>query len=280
MNGRLLGYLNWKAGRNTFHLRRVIDKLTDDLRVHKPDHIAVTGDLTNISLPLEFEHAANWLRELGPPTHVSVVPGNHDAYIDMPHEESLAHWSDYMASDERGTGLVTPTQDGFPFVRVVGDIALIGLSSACPALPFLATGRLKDPQLRALEETLKRLEDQDLFKLIMVHHPPLPSMGDWRRGLLDAEALEGVLERGGADLVIHGHNHRHSHVVLEGPKGPIPIIGAPSASVGREGLWPLGTYYLYEIARGEDGWDCELVSRGLTSPEGEVQELDRVKLTG
>lgn len=279
MGGRLLGYLNWVAGRSSFHQREIVDKLTADLRSNGADHIAVTGDLTNISLPVEFKLAADWLRELGPPDRVTVVPGNHDAYVAMSFEDSLAHWSDYMVSDKKGATFACQGRGGFPFVRIVGEVALIGLTSACPTLPFMATGRLKNPQIRALGDTLRRLEDQDLFKIILIHHPPLPGMAGWRRGLVDAGALKGVLEELGADLVIHGHNHRHSHVVLEGRTGPIPIIGAPSASVGRTGLWPLGAYYLYEISRREGGWGCEMVSRGLTSPEGSVRELSREVLT-
>ena len=58
-----------------------LDRLVDDLRAQKPDHIAVTGDLTNIAMREEFENARLWLEELGPPDRVTAIPGNHDAYV-------------------------------------------------------------------------------------------------------------------------------------------------------------------------------------------------------
>lgn len=277
---RLLGYLNWIAGRGSFHDRKTLDRLTADLKASNADHIAVTGDLTNISLPLEFQQAAEWLRELGPPDRVTVVPGNHDAYVPMPVESGLGHWAAYMASDKTGAAFVSADQSGFPFVRVVGDVALIGLSSACPTLPFMATGRLKQPQIEAFRAVLTQLGDHDLFKIVLVHHPPLPGMSDWRRGLHDAEALREVLRELGPNLVLHGHDHQRTHVVLESSRGPVPIIGAPSASVGKEGSWALAAYHLYEISRSNGGWACEMSVRGLAVTGGQVEELDRVTITG
>jgi len=280
MGQRLLGYLNWIAGRGSFHDRETLDRLTADLKARKADHIAVTGDLTNISLPLEFQQAAQWLRDLGAPNRVSVIPGNHDAYVHVPAESGLDHWSAYMVSDEKGSAFAPPDQAGFPFVRIVGEVALIGLSSACPTWPFMATGRLKQPQIEALKLVLERLRDRDLFRTVLVHHPPLPGMADWRRGLHDAGALREVLRELGPDLVLHGHNHQHSHVVLESSDGPVPIIGAPSASVGREGSWALAAYHLYEISRNNGGWVCEMSVRGYAAPGDQVRELDRVRITG
>jgi 3',5'-cyclic AMP phosphodiesterase CpdA len=280
MGQRLPGYLNWIGGRKSFHTRETLDRLTADLRTQGADHITVTGDLTNISLPLEFRRAAGWLRDLGPPDRVTVVPGNHDAYVHVPAETGLGHWSAYMASDDKGAAFVPRGQAGFPFVRIVGEVALIGLSSAFPTWPFMATGRLQARQIEALRTVLERLRGQDLFKTVLVHHPPLPGMADWRRGLRDAAALQEVLRDLGPDLVLHGHNHQHSHVILESPEGPVPIIGAASASVGREGSWALAAYHLYEISRGNGGWVCEMSVRGLAAPGDQVRELDRVTITG
>src|SRR5215469_5154405 len=78
---RLVGYINWRRSRRRVHRRDVLDAITRDLHGTQPDHVAVTGDLVNIALPAEFAHARRWLETLGPPAHVSVVPGNHDAYV-------------------------------------------------------------------------------------------------------------------------------------------------------------------------------------------------------
>ena len=78
---RLLGYLNWVRKRRAIHRRDVLAAIVADLHAAKPDHIAVTGDLVNIALPAEIANAAHWLEALGPPAQVSLVPGNHDAYV-------------------------------------------------------------------------------------------------------------------------------------------------------------------------------------------------------
>ena len=47
---RALGYLNWTRNRHKYHRREVLDALVADMRAQAPDHIAVTGDLVNLSL--------------------------------------------------------------------------------------------------------------------------------------------------------------------------------------------------------------------------------------
>ena len=62
MGKRLLGYLSWQRRRRLIHRAEVLDALLKDLESRAPAHLAITGDLTNISLPGEFSQAADWLR--------------------------------------------------------------------------------------------------------------------------------------------------------------------------------------------------------------------------
>ena len=62
---RALGYLNWHRRRKSFHVRRVVDLLVEDVKNQTPDHIAVTGDLVNLSLRAEFDQALAWLETIG-----------------------------------------------------------------------------------------------------------------------------------------------------------------------------------------------------------------------
>src|SRR5882672_8065288 len=78
---RLIGYLHWRRIRHLVHRTAALDAITRDLAAMRPDHVAVTGDLVNIALPSEFARARHWLEGLGGPADVSVVPGNHDAYV-------------------------------------------------------------------------------------------------------------------------------------------------------------------------------------------------------
>ena len=78
---RLLGYVNWRRNRHKVHRTEQVDMLVRDLKSRAPDHVAVTGDLVNIALEAEFAQARAWLHGLGSPHDVTLVPGNHDAYV-------------------------------------------------------------------------------------------------------------------------------------------------------------------------------------------------------
>src|SRR5262245_35621946 len=88
-NKRITGRLSWRVNRRRIHLARVLDLMMADMAEQPIDHIAVTGDLVNISLPQEFERAARWLRTIGPASKVTVIPGNHDAYVRVKGDEGL-----------------------------------------------------------------------------------------------------------------------------------------------------------------------------------------------
>ena len=66
-NKRILGYINWHRGRKNVHLRDKIETLLQDIELHEPDHIVVTGDLVNLGLPEEFMAAMEWLEDICPP---------------------------------------------------------------------------------------------------------------------------------------------------------------------------------------------------------------------
>ena len=81
INKRGLGLINWYRKRHRHHRADVLDAIVCDMQAQSPDHTAVTGDLVNVSLESEFAAAARWLAQVGTPEQVTLVPGNHDAYI-------------------------------------------------------------------------------------------------------------------------------------------------------------------------------------------------------
>ena len=277
---RLLGYLNWQRRRKRDHIRAALDALVADLLTQAPDHIAVTGDLVNIGLPLEHVRALEWLQALGPPERVTVVPGNHDIYVRMRPDPGTRRWAAYMSSNAAGSACVESLPDGFPFVRRVGDVALIGLCSAVPTPPFVASGRLGPEQRRALADVLGRLHKDGLFRVVLIHHPPLPGQARPSRGLQDAAELEAILLKCGAELVLHGHNHLNMLSWRHWQAGAVPVVGLPSASMGRRHKGePLARYNLYRIHVDRQSSRIELISRGLAEPGGPTVEIERRWLT-
>lgn len=276
---RVLGFLNWQRGRRFVHLSAVADRIAADAKAQKPDHIAITGDLCNIGLPAEYAQALRWVEDIGPPERVTVIPGNHDIYVPLASDPGVRRWRAYMAGDGAGNGDRSAASGdmNFPFVRRIGPVALIGLNSAVPTPPFIAAGRLGRAQLDALGGTLDSLAREQLMRVVLIHHPPLPGQASRRRGLEDAAELEKVLRQHGAELVLHGHNHRNSLKWCRSLGGEIPVVGVATASAGRAHHGePLARYNLYRIGEGP----ITVVTRGIAEPGGDVVELKRQVLTG
>ena len=282
---RALGAANWYGHRQHVHLREVLDLLVADMQAHKPDHIAVTGDLVNLGLPDEHEAALRWLEALGSPDHVTVVPGNHDAYTRLRGDVGYRRWQAYMAGDASQEN--PPDQRmaaEFPFVRRRGPVALIGLGSGVPTRPFESAGRVGPLQVEQLRRRLADARMDGLVRIVAIHHPPHRYAQEWRTGLKDAGPLEAVLRAAGAELVLHGHFHRAQTRWIESPGGQVPVLGVPSASAAiRHKGADLAGYSLYAIARdaggSKSGIRIEVVRRGLAEPGGKIIELERTAIS-
>jgi 3',5'-cyclic AMP phosphodiesterase CpdA len=267
---RALGYLNWTRNRHRYHRREVLDALVADVRAQAPDHIAVTGDVVNLSLETEFAPSRAWLESVGEAQHVTVIPGNHDAYVRSTKHRAAEAWDDFLRGDEdAGNG-------AFPFLRRRGPVALIGVSSAVPTLPLMATGRLGRAQLVAIEKILAGLVGEQTYRVLLVHHP-LHSSSRVKR-LTDSRQLRALIRQYGVELVLHGHDHIHSTMWLEGPHGNVPAIGVPSASSIGHGHYPAAAFNLFSIAREDGAWRCEQTVRAIDGGM-QVKEIRRVRLS-
>jgi 3',5'-cyclic AMP phosphodiesterase CpdA len=269
---RMLGYINWQRRRRQYS-RAYLDRLTADLAQQNPDHIAITGDLVNISLPGEFLLARAWLETLGTPDRVTVIPGNHDAYVRLKRDPGFRSWGDYMRSNWAGAGLMLDAENGFPFVRRFGDIALVGLSSALPTAPLMASGRLGPAQLAAMGVALDALREENLCRVVLVHHPPLPGMSPWKSGLHDARATRSHFLRHGAELVLHGHMHRDMLFPMATAHGPLFVVGVASASATFRRAGRVARYNLFTIEQTNAGWRIHMRSRAM-GDDGELIETD------
>ncbi len=239
LSKRMLGYVNWHRGRKYVHRRDILDLLTRDIVEQKPDHIAVTGDLVNLGLPEEFLRAAEWLHHLGPPEPRDGDPRQSRRLCASAPRSGHPSLAALHGVERRRREAVPDSADAFPFVRRFGDVALIALSSAIPTMPFIAAGKIGSAQRAFLANALDRLKQANLFRVVLIHHPPLREQAGWHRGLRDARRFTRVLRQHGAELVLHGHNHEQTVHELETATGPAIVIGVPSASEAVEGRIPL-----------------------------------------
>src|SRR5205814_8181389 len=84
----------------------------------------------------------------------------------------------------------------FRVVKLADRVAVIGLSSALARPPFVASGRLGDTQLRALEEILACPDLRDKVPIIVLHHPvhnPPTWLKSRLEGLADATRLKQLV---------------------------------------------------------------------------------------
>lgn len=262
MGKRFLGYLSWRIRRKYRHRREMLDLLVEDLRAFTPDHIVITGDLTHLGLATEFQQARAWLQSLGSGKDVTVVPGNHDIYAEDSRHR-VEYWSDYMSADDRA-------RSGFPFVRVRHPVAFVGVNSGDVSPPFFATGCVGQDQLECLETILDDLANQNLCRVVLVHHSPVEGQERWRKRLIDANALAQVLARKGAELVLHGHGHRVRLSSLGAHESGIPVLSAASASSVHPSTEKSAAYHRIEIRPQDPGFHIQIETR-VCLPDGEVK---------
>ena len=225
---RLLGGANLLILRRHKHRMPLLQAMGEDLRQRSFDHLALTGDLCNIALVSEWEAALRWIEalQLGP-DRVTVIPGNHDAYVpEVFHDGTFERmFAQYQTADLRGGS------ESYPFVRIRGEVALICTSTAVPTSGIGAWGRVGGEQMQRLESLLMSPDVRSRRRVVLIHHPPLVNRPGEDRNLRDRTAVQALLARTGADLVLHGHDHRDFFNYLSGPDGTrVPVIGAGSAS--------------------------------------------------
>jgi 3',5'-cyclic AMP phosphodiesterase CpdA len=247
-NKRWIGRVNLLLSRSRHHQVEIFDAMVDDINDLAPDHVLVTGDVTNIALEPEFVYAREHFDRIAlGASGTTVIPGNHDAYVAQGAEFFAQHFADYHRGDpewELGDG------EQFPMVRVRGDLAIIGLSTSRQTPWFTAYGVVGEAQLERLATILSDPRLDGLFRVIAIHHPPAgPPSISRIRGLRDREALAAVIADCGAELVLHGHEHRDVRAELFGPdRDSIDVRGIQSASYESGVEHKRARYRIYEVA--------------------------------
>jgi 3',5'-cyclic AMP phosphodiesterase CpdA len=159
----------------------------DELNSLDPDVTIITGDITENGYYLEFQKAVPYLDEIKSP--ILVVPGNHDARHvgDECFEELIKNRYDILKDKKHG-------------------LKVIGLDSSEPDLDY---GRVGRSQQNWMEKELVNADEENLYKIIALHHHiiPVPKTGRERNVLSDAGDILQSLMSGRADLVLSGHKH-------------------------------------------------------------------------
>ncbi|RUM95546.1 metallophosphoesterase [Pseudaminobacter arsenicus] len=273
---RVIGYVNWQRSRRRFLHEGVIGAIVSGLQAAGADHLAVTGDLVNLALDGEIELARLWLEALGLPENISVVPGNHDAYVPGAFDKICRAWGPYMAGDD-----CEPPSDrrAFPYLRVRGQVALIGVSTARATAPFMANGFFREEQAQRLGRVLDETSRRGLCRVVMIHHPPVRGAVPQHKRLLGIGLFQRVMRNHGAELILHGHSHLPSLYWVRGQGKQIPVVGVAAAGQAPGSSKPAAQYNLVEISGEPGAWHMRLERHGLKSGSALPVELAALDLT-
>jgi 3',5'-cyclic AMP phosphodiesterase CpdA len=277
-NKRWIGAANLLSNRSRHYHVAAFDQMIDDLNAQDIDHVLCTGDVTNLALEQEFAFARGKFDKLdGGPEHVTVIPGNHDAYV----AEGLEFFGKFFDEFSRtDPGWEWPNADAgerWPIVRIRGPVALIGVTTSRATPWFTAYGRVGDAQLARLDQVLADPRLAGKVRIVAVHHPPAGRAAkSVIRGLRDHAAFAEVIAKHGADLIVHGHEHRDMREVLAGPAGDVPVRGVASGTYYHDKPHRTARYRIYEIEDGKISGDHVRVWR----PDDKRFEAEPVSLTG
>ncbi|MEL6436119.1 MAG: metallophosphoesterase [Pseudomonadota bacterium] len=272
LSKRITGYVNWHSNRSGNMGVAALGALTDGLEDLQPDHIAITGDLTNLALEAEYKNTAAWLGSLGNADNISVIPGNHDAYVPRAMTKGLPLWAAWMVDD--ATKTAPKDNSGFPYTRVRGPVQIIGCSSAVATPAFVAAGRFGAQQAERLAAYLRDGKEHGLFRVVLIHHPPVQGAAKARKRLFGIGRFQSVIEQHGAELVLHGHTHLpQRHMIADN----VPVYGVPAASEAPGGHRPPAAVNIFDIERSRTGFRCtheewSVTSVGAMSPLSKTDE--------
>ncbi|MEL6574299.1 MAG: phosphodiesterase [Pseudomonadota bacterium] len=189
-------------------------------RVGPIDAVVLTGDLTDLAEPVEYDAFREIMAPLEPP--LFAIPGNHDARAPM--REGLGA-PDYL-----------PPAGPLNWSRRIGALLAIGLDTTVPGKPH---GHLEDTTLDWLDAVLS--DDADTPAIVFTHHPPFDTgiRHMDRQRLLNGEVLlERLARHASVRLVASGHVHRMIATPGNGATPPCLIAPAPAHAVSldhREG---------------------------------------------
>lgn len=259
-NKRWIGAMNLLSNRSRHYHVAAFEAMVDDLNAADIDHVLCTGDVTNLALRREFEFArAKFDRLALGPAHVTVIPGNHDAYVAEGVPLFAELFAPYAATDAGWTWTEADRAEGesddalrWPIVRVRGELALIGVSTSRATPWFTAYGRVGAGQLARLGRALADERLRGKARLVAIHHPPAGKRARSRiRGLRDHAAFAEVIAAAGADLIVHGHEHRDMLEELASPAGAVPVHGVASGTYHHDRPERTARYRVFHIVHGK-----------------------------
>jgi 3',5'-cyclic AMP phosphodiesterase CpdA len=191
-------------------------KFLDALRLAQRNgaqHIVISGDLTEMGTPTEYEHLAEVLSEAKvDPSTVTLIPGNHDAYT------APDGWKRALAGPLKPYAATSAEEPGKVVER--GGVAFLPIDVSKYQSVARSGGELTESTIAALE---RRFGDPGLANkavVVVQHHPPFSNpRSPWHfiDGLAGYALMLSMMARHPHIQLMHGHTHRITDRVLSLP---------------------------------------------------------------
>ena len=183
--------------------RRKLQRSLDTAKRVGAQHFVLSGDLTEIGAPGEYETLAEVLHDSGiAPNRMTLVPGNHDVY------SAADAWTWALRGPLAAFAATSAGQAG-KVVDVAGA-TLLPLDATFHQPVTRSAGWIPDEAIASIE---RRASDPTFARrplIVVQHHPPFlrkTSALHWLDGLVGAHRMMAMLEAFRHLFVLHGHLH-------------------------------------------------------------------------
>jgi Icc protein len=192
-----------KTGYNGVNPFQSLQRILAEVKMHQPDVLLVTGDISGDGSGVSYQHFSTLLSEAKIKCRVGVIPGNHDDQVQM-----QAHIiAEYLWLNS--CQLTLPNQWHIhlldtQYQRAIGQISVTSLTSLTE---YLALHR-------------------NDYHLLAAHHHPIPCEGwmdkhEWTNRL----EFNAVVEKNPS---VKGVVYGHIHTAIEQQKGQCLYMACPS----------------------------------------------------
>lgn len=271
LSPRIYGYLKWRRQRERYD-RVCLAHITNHVKKAKPDLTVVSGDIVNMGLPQEYKSALEWLRSVGSPDRVCVVPPGGDPAMRGALKFAHAYWDTYI----KGLDLPHHGAARYPYIRKVKNVAVICCSGSIT--DENTNPRARHSEMRRLFNMLRSLKHQGYFRVVTIDQNPTKSTITPHIGDAGAKNLRHLLRGVGAELILHAHQPGAKPGFLGARQGVIPIVGVSTASGCPTRSKSPARYHQFHIEGGPGKWNCVMQDIGYSRNDPYVRLRNQVTL--
>jgi Icc protein len=223
--------------KNILKLKSLLSRVVDE----NYDHVVITGDIAGHGEERDFRSVRRILKYFGLLEYekLTVTIGNHDIFGGVHRAEDLlsfgkhcrsVNYAEKVGLFERAFRETFPakayeTERVFPFIKIIGPVAFVGINSVRPFHPILnpvgSNGHVSERQIQAVERIFSHPLVDGLTKIALIHHhfdkyrPYSSSLADRLYHIFESQSLklhdrrrvQNILKTLGVNGVLHGHTH-------------------------------------------------------------------------